>query len=111
MAKYVVYGMAVFTTAQRRNRVATTATNAATTNGFTPTSRVPGYPPGVVSGTYKATETGDGMTAGNTYPSLTLAYEHTNQELVAQAELAIQDEMNSQGWLYGQVGTWTDVSG
>lgn len=111
MAKYIVYGMAVFTNAQRRNRVVTQAQTLATNGGFAPSSRVPDYPPGTTSFNYTATETGDGMTKGNTYPAARICYEHTDQQAVADAELLIQDEMNSQGWLYGQVGTWTDVSG
>lgn len=111
MPAYVVFGMAVFSTAQRRDRVASQAQNLATTNGFTPSSRVPGYPPGVTPFTYVAEETGEGMAAGDSYPAVRICYEHTDQAVVAEAELLIQDEMNRQGWLYGQVGTWTDVSG
>lgn len=110
MPAYVVYGWAVFSTTQRRNRVVTRATQVATDNGFTPSSRVKGYPPGVTSINYTATATGDGMTAGNTYPAAQICYEHSNQELVAQAELLIQGEMETQGWLYGNFGTWADFS-
>lgn len=105
MAVYVVFASVGFTTATRRNRVATRAQEQATANGFTPSSRVPGYPPGTV--TFNDTTT----TPGTTYPSVSICYEHTDQALIAQAEQVIQDEINAQGVVTGNYGTGTDVSG
>lgn len=105
--------MAVFSTAARRNRVATRASALAADNGFVPSGRVAGYPPGVTSFSYTAPPGSDepGVVGGSSYPAVQVSYEHTDQQLIAQAELLIQEEINTQGWLTGTFGTWTDVSG
>ena len=104
MPMYVVFASVGFTTVTRRNRVATKAQEQAAANGFAPSSRVPNMRPGTVS--FNDTTT----LPGTTYPSVSICYEHTDQELVAQAEHVIQAEITGQGVVTGWYGTWTDFS-
>jgi hypothetical protein len=104
MPAYVVFASVGFTTVTRRNRVATKAQEQAAANGFTPSTRVPNLPAGTVSFNDSTT------VEGTTYPSVSICYEHTDQELVAQAEHVIQAEIAAQGVVTGWYGTWTDFS-
>ena len=110
---HVVYGWSVYTTTQRRDRVANRARTAATNNGFLPSLRIPGYEPGgVITYNWTApTPSPDvNVFAGQTYPAVRLCYETNDKALADAADAEIQSEMESQGWIQGSHGVWTDNS-
>lgn len=126
----VIWGLGLFTTANRRNQVVNRWNNAATVGGFTPTSVVPNFGPGMV--TYNHLYVADpgnpwtpapskdqepifnpnppkvaseGLVDGQTYAAFHMAFEHVNYATIEQAAAAVEDEMRRQGWLFGSFGT------
>lgn len=126
----VIWGMGLFSTANRRNQVVNRWNNAATSGGFTATPIILGFGPGMV--TYNHLYTADaadpwipapskdqeptknpnpgkivqeGMVDGQTYPAFHMAFEHADYAMIEQAAAAVEDEMRKQGWLFGSFNT------
>jgi hypothetical protein len=126
----VIWGRALFSTANRRNQVVNRWNTAATGNNFQGTSVIPNHGPGIVTYNHLyIADTNDpwipatskdqeptlnpnpgknvepGMVDGQSYPAFHMAFSHADYAMVEQAAIAVADEMNRQGWLLGWFGT------
>lgn len=111
MPVYVVYGDPVFNTVEQRDAVAARIPEIADAAGLLLTGRVSSLPPGVTLYSHTEPVWPDEPGSGGTYPGVQIAYEGTDQEVVAQAQLQMQDVI----WApeeprAGSFGTWTDMS-
>lgn len=111
MPGFVVFGDPVFTTAAQRDRVAGRIPEIAQAAGLILSGRVSSLPPGTTLYDYEAPVWPDEPGTGGTYPGVQICYEGQDQEVVAQAQLAMQDEVYSpEEPIAGSFGTWTDMS-
>lgn len=93
----LLFGQAVFNTVQRRNQAATKLSDEANARGMTPATWNFGGMFGVVTGQQSLTDSQD-------RPCLCIAYTHTNEEVVFQAEHDLYIWMEARGFFDGYIG-------
>lgn len=107
----VIYGQAMFTAANRRDQVVRRWERAAASGGFTPSTLVAGFGPGIVSFNYVVPADDEQQTPGATLPAFNMAYQTEDAALAAQAQRAVEDELEAQGWVAGGFGTFNPGTG